>query len=99
MALRQLKEGLDKFCENDPAEEILAYVNNFIAENQMEYTANVAKNCMTFGKWKGFTVKELSKDAKGRDYIQWLLKQAWFTEDKNQGLFDEMRLCGLLKKI
>jgi hypothetical protein len=99
MALRQLKEGLDKFCENDPADEILAYVNNFIEENQKQYTANVDKKGLTFGKWKGFTMQEMSKDAKGRDYIQWLLKQDWFTEDKNQGLFDEMRLCGLLKKI
>ena len=99
MSLAKLQEGLNKFSDTDSGRDVLEYVNDFIAEQQKQYKDNKESRCLTFGKWKGFSMKEMADDDKGRSYIQWLIKQTWFTEDKFEDLFDDMRTHGLLKKI
>lgn len=98
MSLAKLQEGLTRFTENDKAGDILTYVNEFINEQQKQYTINKDNDCLTFGKWKGFTIKEMSTNEKGKQYVGWLLTQPWFTEDKFSNLFEDMRHNNLLKK-
>ena len=45
------------------------------------------------------TVKEICGSDKGKDYLQWLLKQAWFVEEKNEQLFTDLRSCGVLASL
>lgn len=81
------------------AEEIIQFINDYIDAKTKEYKTNVESNRITFGKWKGLTVKEVCASDKGKDYLKWLLKQQWFTEDKNPNLFEDLRACKVLKKI
>ena len=99
MSLTKLQEGLKKFTDDDKAIDIISYVNDFIDEQTAQYKQNKENNCLTFGKWKGFTMKEMAANEKGKSYIKWLLAQTWFSEDKFEDLFNDMRQCGLLKKI
>ena len=99
MSLTKLQEGLKKFTEDDKATDVISYVNDFIDEQQKTYTQNKENRCISFGKHKGSSMEDMSKTQAGKSYIQWLLKQTWFTEDKFQDLYDDMRKFGLLKKI
>jgi hypothetical protein len=98
MSLAQLQTGLNRFTESDPARDILAYVNEFISSSQEKYTQNTDNRALAFGKWKGNTMKDMSKTQAGKSYIQWLLKQTWFTEEKFPDLFEDMRTHGHLSK-
>ena len=62
--------------------DIIDYVDGYIAEEQKKYDINKANKALTFGKYKGFTVKELSSTPKGRDYLSWLRRQQWCTPQK-----------------
>ena len=42
---------------------------------------------LLFGKFKGKTVSELQRTEKGRQYISWLLRQEWFTENKFSAIY------------
>ena len=64
---------------------------NLISEQTKQYKKNVQDGKISFGKYKGFSVKELSGLEKGLDYLGWLLKQQWFSEDKFGSLYDAIR--------
>ena len=99
MSLSKLSESLNLFTEDDTAESVITHVRNFIDKQQQTYTQNKENRCISFGKHKGSSMEDMSKTQAGKSYIQWLLKQTWFTEDKFQDLYDDMRKFGLLKKI
>ena len=99
MSLAKLQEGLKKFTEDDKSYDVISYVNDFIDEQQKTYTQNKENRCISFGKFKGSSMEDMSKTTTGKSYIQWLLKQSWFTEEKFQDLYEDMRTFGLLKKI
>ena len=99
MSLQKLIEHLDKNFFN-PAEhkgeEIYQAVLDFKKTQDEEYKKLKTENKLVFGKYKGFTVKELTKTMKGKDYCRWLLKQEWFTE-KFDDLIEEMAKYGIKK--
>jgi hypothetical protein len=110
MALIEFKTQFNEFvviCGNPPygkakggrtADEIVKFVNEYIDEKTAEYKTNVKNRCLNFGKWKGMNVKEIIASEKGRDYLMWLLKQAWFTEEKNELIYEDLREAKILKK-
>ena len=38
---------------------------------------NMKNKCLHFGKYKGRAVNEISRTAKGRFYLSWVLTQEW----------------------
>ena len=101
MSLLKLKSALKVFVEYEPksVDEIVNFVNAYVDTSVSEYKTNIKNNCLQFGKWKGMTVKEICGSDKGKDYLQWLLKQAWFVEEKNEQLFTDLRSCGVLASL
>jgi len=83
-ALKQLRHELKTEMDHDimTTEDMLNYIDNFIEIEEAKYDKLKGKKALTFGKFKGFTVKEVAKTAKGKQYLTWLLGQAWCSEDK-----------------
>ena len=79
-------------------QDVLSWIQAYIEEQQETYSKNKENKALTFGKYKGYTVKELSLTPKGRDYISWLLNQQWFVEDKFATLYEEIKAVGIKKK-
>jgi hypothetical protein len=96
MSLLKLKTAIK--TENlTTYDELNDFINDYIDASVTEYKTNVKNNCLNFGKWKGMTIKEVCVSDKGKDYLVWLLKQSWFSEEKNSLLFDDLRTCGIIK--
>lgn len=49
-------------------------------------TENSGEYKMPFGNHKGKTLKEILKEEKGRDYLEYLLKQDWLKEDTSNAI-------------
>lgn len=84
---------LSKHSAADLYQEILDYKKT----QDEQYKKLKTENKITFGKYKGFSVKELTSTLKGKDYCRWLLKQDWFCE-KFTDLIEEMEKYGIKKK-
>jgi hypothetical protein len=96
MSLLKLKTAIK--TENlTTYDELNDFINDYIDASVTEYKTNVKNNCLNFGKWKGMTIKEVCVSDKGKDYLLWLLKQSWFSEEKNGLLFDDLRTCGIIR--
>ena len=63
--------------DTSSASDVLAFLDKYVNTEKKEYTDNKENNALTFGKYKGHTVEDLSKNDKGRDYLQWMLAQSW----------------------
>lgn len=100
MALRRLVEELNaKYdADNSTAKDILDFIDTFVEDEQKTYKKNKDNRALMFGKWKGFTIKELSVSDKGRSYVEWLLTQQWFEESKYPDLFEDIKACNIKKK-
>ena len=77
---------------------IMDFIDEYIEGEHAKYENNKQNNALTFGKWKGFTVKELSANDKGKSYLEWLLTQTWFSPDKFSSLHYEIKSLGIKKK-
>jgi uncharacterized protein (DUF3820 family) len=90
MSAQKLRTELTLAMENDDmtTDEMLTFIDKFIANEQQQYKQNVQEGRITFGKYKGFTIPELLATEKGADYLQWLRKQTWFTNDKFGSLIE-----------
>lgn len=101
MSIRKLIDAIDvKFPEPSEmvAAEIMAFIDNYAAENEQEYKKLRANGQLSFGKFRGYSIKELCLTPKGIDYVQWLLSCGWFTEDKYEALHADIKECGVTKK-
>jgi hypothetical protein len=96
MSLLKLKTAI-KNEDLTTYDELNDFINDYIDASVTEYKTNVKNNCLNFGKWKGMTIKEVCGSDKGKDYLTWLLKQSWFSEEKNSLLFDDLRTCGIIR--
>ena len=96
MSLLKLKTAI-KNEDLTTYNELNDFINDYIDASVTEYKTNVKNNCLNFGKWKGMTIKEVCGSDKGKDYLTWLLKQSWFSEEKNSLLFDDLRTCGIIR--
>ena len=92
-AVKRLREKLSEEClidANITSDKLLEIIDNFIDEEQKTYTANTQKGALTFGRYKGFLVSELS-NKEGRQYLDWLSRQSFFTPDKFGSLYDSVK--------
>lgn len=100
MSLLKLKTALKTYLTSPDSDvstqSVVDFINVYIDASVSEYKSNVKNNCINFGKWKGMTIKEVCASEKGKDYLTWLLKQSWFSEEKNALLFDDLRTCGVI---
>ena len=103
MALKLLRTALlDKLEEDNTINtitEVTEFIDQYIEEEDEKYRKNKKNKALTFGRWKGFTVKELSVSDKGKSYLEWLLTQQWFSEDKFADIHEECKTLGIKKKI
>ena len=94
MSLQKLLTHLQETVDNKPkttVDDLMDSIKEYILEQNKQYKKNVQDGKISFGKYKGFSVKELSGLEKGLDYLGWLLKQQWFSEDKFGSLYDAIR--------
>lgn len=105
MALRKLKESIidefptiDQECNDVTADALFQFIDNYIEEDSKQYKKNKENKALTFGKWKGFTVKELSVSEKGKSYLEWLLSQTWCDESKFGFIHEECSALNIKKK-
>lgn len=101
MALQQLLNHLDTaFPDLNSSEitgkQIYDEILNFKNLEDEKYKALKTERRVTFGKFKGFTISELCKTPKGKDYCRWLLSQSWFTE-KFTDLIEDIQKEGIKK--
>ena len=100
MSLLKLKTALKTYLTSpdSPSDvlQVVDFINDYVDASISEYKSNLKNNCINFGKWKGMTIKEVCASEKGKDYLTWLLKQSWFSEEKNALLFDDLRTCGVI---
>ena len=106
MALNKLKDAiLDEFPtvdqDNNTVSGVLLFqfIEKYCEEDRKQYETNKANKALTFGKWKGFTCKELSMTEKGKDYLGWLLSQKWCSEDKFGYIHEECKELNIKKKV
>jgi hypothetical protein len=97
--LEQLKghifEGL---TANGIDSEIVNHlIDEFAALEDKKYQALRKDKKFTFGKYRGYTVKELGITDKGKEYLSWILGQTWFVEN-NSHLVEEIKELGIKPK-
>ena len=78
--------------------EYKTFIDEYMENEKREYDNNKSNGKITFGKYKGYSVKELALSEKGKDYLQWLMAQTFFTEDKFPDLHKELRELKIKKK-
>ena len=78
--------------------DLMQFIQEYSDRQYEEYKKLKANRELHFGKYKGYTIKELCLTTKGKDYMIWLMSQTWFSEDKYPDLYDDIKSCGLKKK-
>lgn len=100
MALNKLLEAIrtDFIFEDNTPENLMIFIEDYAEKEQKQYQKNKENKALTFGKYKNYTVKELSLTMKGKDYLSWLLSQTWCTEDKFAYIHEECAKYKISKK-
>lgn len=100
MSINKLLEAIrtDFIFEDNTAENLMIFIEDYAEKDREQYQKNKENKALTFGKYKGYTVKELSLTMKGKDYLGWLLNQTWCTEDKFGYIHDECAKYKISKK-
>ena len=98
--MNRLIESINQDFDLDDktASELLDFITVFVEKDREQYKKNKENKALTFGKYKGYTVKELSLTMKGKDYLGWLLNQTWCTEDKFTTIHEECATYNIVKK-
>ena len=99
MALRNLIEKLEDKFPDDTEHPIMKFIVEYTAEEAKKYDDNKSKGEIHWGKFKGYTPKELSLTDKGKDYLGWCLSQTWLTDDKFGAFIAECNKLGIKKKV
>ena len=76
----------------------MEWIEDYIKENKKEYRDNRDSGKLTFGKYKGYEISELAQTEKGKDYLQWLMAQSFFSEDKFTCYHNKLKELGIKKK-
>ena len=90
LAEQMMSQGID-------STQVIAMIDLFAEEEQKKYDELKKDRKLSFGKYRGYTVRELALTQKGKDYLSWLLGQGWFVE-KNKTLVEEIGELGIKKK-
>ncbi len=51
----------------------------------------LSSNKIGFGKYRDFTIEELSGTLHGKSYLKWMFRQTWMVEDKFGNLYEQGR--------
>ena len=94
--LEQLKEHLADGLKAESIEQAVVFrlIDEFADMEEKRYAMLRKDKKLTFGKYRGYTVKELALTEIGTTYCSWLLGQTWFVE-KNSHLVDEIKELGI----
>ena len=95
--LDELKDYLLTQADVDADNPVFAHIDAFAENEEKKYEALRKDKKLSFGRYRGYTVKELSVSEKGREYLGWLVSQTWFIQ-KNQHLVDEINELGIKPK-
>ena len=100
MSLNKFKTALleafpDIAVEN---EEIYNFMETYIEKEQQSYQKSKENREITWGKYKNYTVKQLSLTEIGKQYLAWSLQQNWMTEDKFSWFIEDCKAVGIKKK-
>jgi len=72
------------------AKEIVDWITSYVNEKNKEYNANKDLGLITFGKFKGQSVKAVAGLEKGNEYLAWVSRQQWMTADKFPVLYPQL---------
>ena len=97
MSLSKFAIAFDERFKTMPV-EYRTFIDEYMQNEKKEYENNKQNGKLTFGKYRGYSIKELSLTTKGKDYLQWLLAQTFFTEDKFPDLHKELKELKIKKK-
>lgn len=81
----------------DVPSQYSTWMDDYLNKEKDEYKQNKDSGKLTFGKYKGYSIVNLSKDEKGKSYLQWLIHQSFFTKDKFGYLIDAINEAGIKK--
>jgi len=73
-----------------PTKVIIDWIKAYAEAKTVEYNDNKDKGLITFGRYKGQSVEAVMGLDKGTEYLQWVQKQSWFTQDKFSALFPKV---------
>ena len=75
MSLNKLLEAIrtEFIFEDNTSENLMIFIEDYAEKDREQYQKNKENKALTFGKYRGYTVKELSLTMKGKDYLGWLL--------------------------
>jgi len=77
--------------------ELYQSIEEYKKEQDTKYQKLKQEGKISFGKYKGYSIKEMTRTMKGKDYLRWLLQQTWFTE-KFTDLVEQIEKEGIKKK-
>ena len=77
--------------------ELYQAIEEYRKSEDAKYQKLKQEGKITFGKYRGYTVTEMTRTSKGKDYLRWLLQQGWFTE-KFTDLVEQIEAQGIKKK-
>lgn len=97
MSLVKFQIKLDEKFPTMPT-EYKEFIQAYIDTEQKLYESNKSNGKLTFGKYCGYSVKELSLTIKGKDYLQWLMAQSFFTSEKFPDLYKDLNELKIKKK-
>ena len=100
MALVRFRDNLlEQMPDINQTEGVFKFLQEYIEKEQKEYKNNKKDNKLSFGKFSGYTIKEVASSEKGKSYLEWLMAQSWFTPDKFQEHYDELKRLKITKKV
>ena len=97
MSLSKFAIAFDERFKTMPV-EYRTFIDEYLENEKREYENNKSNGKITFGKYKGYSVKELALTDKGKDYLQWLMSQEFFSEQKFPDLHNELKILKIKKK-
>ena len=80
------------------ADQLMEFIDTYCETERAKYQELKKNNLITWGKFKGMSVKELASTAKGKSYLEWTLRQTWVTPDRFGWFIEECQKEGIQKK-
>jgi len=97
MSLSKFAIAFDERFKTMPI-EYRTFIDEYLENEKKEYNNNKQNGKLTFGKYRGYSIKELALTQKGKEYLEWLMSQTFFTEDKFSDLHKELKELKIKKK-
>lgn len=72
-------------------------IDDFSEEESKKYRENKEAGKLTWGKYKGYSVKELNMTEKGKDYLRWMIGQDWVKQNKPH-IVEQIKELGIKPK-